>query len=65
MTVDLDAAERFILGSARLLDRHRIPASFFMPAVSALLHPGEVRDYAAAAGITIPAPTAHTPSTPR
>ncbi|GAA1683847.1 polysaccharide deacetylase [Nonomuraea maheshkhaliensis] len=32
----------------RLLERHRIPASFFVPAVSALLHPGEVRDYAAA-----------------
>jgi peptidoglycan/xylan/chitin deacetylase (PgdA/CDA1 family) len=32
----------------RLLDRHGIPASFFMPAVSALLHPGEVRDYVAA-----------------
>jgi hypothetical protein len=25
----------------------------------------DLRDYAAAAGITIPAPTAHTPSTPR
>ncbi|MGW3349811.1 polysaccharide deacetylase family protein [Nonomuraea rubra] len=32
----------------RLLDRFGIPASFFMPAVSALLHPEEVRDYAAA-----------------
>ncbi|MEV5890206.1 polysaccharide deacetylase family protein [Nonomuraea fuscirosea] len=32
----------------RLLEQHRIPASFFVPAVSALLHPGEVRDYAAA-----------------
>jgi peptidoglycan/xylan/chitin deacetylase (PgdA/CDA1 family) len=32
----------------RLLDRHRIPASFFMPAVSAMLHPQEVRDYVAA-----------------
>ncbi|MGI5286387.1 polysaccharide deacetylase family protein [Nonomuraea polychroma] len=32
----------------RLLERFGIPASFFMPAVSALLHPGEVRDYAAA-----------------
>ncbi|GAA3589022.1 polysaccharide deacetylase [Nonomuraea rosea] len=32
----------------RLLERYRIPASFFMPAVSALLHPGEVRDYVAA-----------------
>ncbi|MEU8357034.1 polysaccharide deacetylase [Nonomuraea sp. NPDC048882] len=32
----------------RLLERHRIPASFFVPAVSALLHPGEVRDYVAA-----------------
>ncbi|NRQ31922.1 polysaccharide deacetylase [Nonomuraea sp. NN258] len=32
----------------RLLDRFGIPASFFMPAVSALLHPMEVRDYAAA-----------------
>lgn len=32
----------------RLLDRYRIPATFFVPAVSALLHPGEVKDYAAA-----------------
>ena len=31
-----------------LLDRHRVPASFFVPAVSAKLHPGETRDYAAA-----------------
>lgn len=32
----------------RVLDRHRMPATFFMPAVSALLHPGEVKEYAAA-----------------
>ena len=32
----------------RLLERHGIPATFFMPAVSALLHPDEVRGYAAA-----------------
>lgn len=31
-----------------LLERRGIPASFFVPAVSALLHPEEVRDYAAA-----------------
>ncbi|MGH3319541.1 MAG: polysaccharide deacetylase family protein [Streptosporangiaceae bacterium] len=31
-----------------LLDRHRVPATFFMPAVSALLHPDEVKSYAAA-----------------
>ena len=30
----------------RLLARRNIPATFFMPAVSALLHPGEVRAYA-------------------
>ncbi|MEV6315372.1 polysaccharide deacetylase [Streptomyces sp. NPDC051776] len=29
----------------RLLERHAIPATFFMPAVSALLHPGEARGY--------------------
>jgi len=28
-----------------LLERHAIPATFFMPAVSALLHPEEVRSY--------------------
>ncbi|MEV0315601.1 polysaccharide deacetylase family protein [Nonomuraea fuscirosea] len=39
------AAAPRILG---LLEQHHIPASFFVPAVSALLHPGEVRDYAAA-----------------
>lgn len=32
----------------RMLDRHRTPATFFMPAVSALLHPEEVKEYAAA-----------------
>jgi peptidoglycan/xylan/chitin deacetylase (PgdA/CDA1 family) len=32
----------------RLLDRHRIPVSFFVPAVSALLHPQEIATYAAA-----------------
>lgn len=32
----------------RMLERHRVPASFFMPAVSALLHPEEVKEYAAA-----------------
>ncbi|MGH7918771.1 MAG: polysaccharide deacetylase family protein [Candidatus Dormibacteraceae bacterium] len=32
----------------RLLDRHRIPATFFIPAVSALLHPSEIRDCVAA-----------------
>lgn len=32
----------------RMLDRYQVPASFFMPAVSALLHPEEVKDYAAA-----------------
>jgi peptidoglycan/xylan/chitin deacetylase (PgdA/CDA1 family) len=31
----------------RLLAEHGVPASFFMPAVSALLHPDEVRRYAA------------------
>jgi peptidoglycan-N-acetylglucosamine deacetylase len=31
-----------------LLERHRVPATFFMPAVSAMLHPEEIRDYAAA-----------------
>ncbi|WP_329454353.1 polysaccharide deacetylase family protein [Streptomyces sp. NBC_01497] len=31
----------------RLLDRHSAPATFFMPAVSALLHPEEARAYAA------------------
>jgi peptidoglycan/xylan/chitin deacetylase (PgdA/CDA1 family) len=31
-----------------LLDRQAVPASFFIPAVSALLHPEEVRAYAAA-----------------
>jgi peptidoglycan/xylan/chitin deacetylase (PgdA/CDA1 family) len=30
-----------------LLDRHHAPATFFMPAVSALLHPDEVRSYPA------------------
>lgn len=38
-------------GSRRVLDlleRYRIPATFFMPAVSALLHPEEIRSYAAA-----------------
>ncbi|WP_371948729.1 polysaccharide deacetylase family protein [Actinomadura monticuli] len=32
----------------RLLERFGVPASFFVPAVSALLHPEEVRDYVAA-----------------
>ncbi|MEL7974857.1 polysaccharide deacetylase [Isoptericola sp. F-RaC21] len=32
----------------RVLDRHAVPASFFVPAVSALLHPDDVRDVAAA-----------------
>ena len=31
----------------RMLAEHEVPASFFMPAVSALLHPGEVEAYAA------------------
>jgi peptidoglycan/xylan/chitin deacetylase (PgdA/CDA1 family) len=38
-------------GSRRILDlleRYRIPATFFMPAVSAMLHPEEIQDYAAA-----------------
>ena len=38
-------------GSVRLLElleRHRIPATFFMPAVSALLHPQEIASYASA-----------------
>jgi peptidoglycan-N-acetylglucosamine deacetylase len=30
----------------RLLDEHHVPATFFYPAVSALLHPGEVRGIA-------------------
>jgi peptidoglycan/xylan/chitin deacetylase (PgdA/CDA1 family) len=30
-----------------LLAEHGVPATFYMPAVSALLHPGEARDYAA------------------
>ncbi len=30
------------------LERHRVPATFFMPAVSALLHPAEARGYVAA-----------------
>jgi peptidoglycan/xylan/chitin deacetylase (PgdA/CDA1 family) len=36
------------VGARRILDllgRHSIPASFFMPAVSALLHPDEARGY--------------------
>ncbi|MER6234715.1 polysaccharide deacetylase [Streptomyces clavifer] len=36
------------VGAARILDllaRHRVPATFFMPAVSALLHPEEARAY--------------------
>jgi peptidoglycan-N-acetylglucosamine deacetylase len=32
----------------RLLERYGVPATFFMPAVSALLHPDEVRSYVAA-----------------
>ncbi|WP_413798189.1 polysaccharide deacetylase family protein [Streptomyces iranensis] len=32
----------------RLLDEFQIPATFFIPAVSALLHPREAKDYAAA-----------------
>jgi peptidoglycan-N-acetylglucosamine deacetylase len=32
----------------RLLDRHRVPVSFFVPAVSALLHPQEIATCAAA-----------------
>jgi peptidoglycan/xylan/chitin deacetylase (PgdA/CDA1 family) len=32
----------------RLLERYGAPATFFMPAVSALLHPDEVRSYVAA-----------------
>ncbi|MDQ0771708.1 peptidoglycan/xylan/chitin deacetylase (PgdA/CDA1 family) [Streptomyces aurantiacus] len=32
----------------RLLDEFQIPATFFIPAVSALLHPQEAKDYAAA-----------------
>ena len=32
----------------RLLDEHRIPATFFYPAVSAMLHPAEVRGVAEA-----------------
>ena len=32
----------------RMLERHRMPATFFMPAVAALLHPEEVKGYAAA-----------------
>ena len=38
-------------GAGRILDlleRYRCPASFFVPAVSALLHPDEVRAYASA-----------------
>jgi peptidoglycan/xylan/chitin deacetylase (PgdA/CDA1 family) len=31
----------------RMLAEHDVPASFFMPAVSALLHPGEVEAYVA------------------
>lgn len=31
-----------------LLERYGVPATFFMPAVSALLHPGEARGYAEA-----------------
>ncbi|MGQ4513110.1 polysaccharide deacetylase family protein [Streptomyces sp. DW26H14] len=31
----------------RLLERHNAPATFFMPAVSALLHPEEARSYVA------------------
>jgi peptidoglycan-N-acetylglucosamine deacetylase len=39
------------VGARRILDlleRHRVPASFFVPAVSALLHPEEVKGYAGA-----------------
>jgi peptidoglycan/xylan/chitin deacetylase (PgdA/CDA1 family) len=32
----------------RLLERYAVPATFFMPAVSAMLHPEEVRSYVAA-----------------
>lgn len=32
----------------RLLERYRVPATFFMPAVSALLHPHEAQRYSAA-----------------
>jgi peptidoglycan/xylan/chitin deacetylase (PgdA/CDA1 family) len=31
-----------------LLDRHRVPASFFVPAVTGLLHPEEIMDYTTA-----------------
>lgn len=31
-----------------LLDHHQVPATFFMPAVSALLHPEEIHNYVAA-----------------
>jgi peptidoglycan-N-acetylglucosamine deacetylase len=37
------------VGAGRVLEllaEHRVPATFFMPAVSALLHPGEAKDYA-------------------
>jgi peptidoglycan-N-acetylglucosamine deacetylase len=39
------------VGARRILDllkRHRVPASFFVPAVSALLHPDEIEEYVAA-----------------
>ncbi|MCO5967800.1 polysaccharide deacetylase family protein [Actinoallomurus soli] len=39
------------VGAPRILaalERHGVPATFFMPAVSALLHPGEARAYVAA-----------------
>lgn len=32
----------------KLLQRHHIPATFYVPAVSALLHPNEVRNYVSA-----------------
>ncbi|HZD66128.1 MAG TPA: polysaccharide deacetylase [Acidimicrobiales bacterium] len=35
-------------GVLDLLERHQVPASFFVPAVSALLHPEEVKSYATA-----------------
>jgi peptidoglycan-N-acetylglucosamine deacetylase len=35
-------------GETRLLERYGVPATFFMPAVSARLHPEEVRSYVAA-----------------
>jgi hypothetical protein len=63
-----------LLGCDRSTIGHELPRTRqLLAATATAIPPGPVtlatcqdlRDYAAAAGITIPAPTAHTPSTPR